>query len=105
MTIGSRVRKIYERRPYPPPARRGAVAKWPLPPLRWIAAVAGWQAVREPERIFVAGCGVGTEAFALAYWLKKATIVAVDFSARSIDVARRMQRTAEGGDRIRFEVA
>ena len=105
MSIGSRVRKIYERRPYPPPARRGEIMKWPLPPMEWISAVAGSATTLDPARVFVAGCGVGTEAFAIAQRLKDAEVVAADFSERSIEVARKIQKRVPGGERIRFEVA
>jgi len=105
MSILSRVRKIYERRPYPPPARRGEIMKWPLPSMEWMSAVAGRATTLNPARVFVAGCGVGTEAFALAQRLKDAEVVAVDFSERSIEVARKTQKGVPGGDRIRFEVA
>jgi SAM-dependent methyltransferase len=105
MRIAHRIRKIYERRPYPPPALRAAVASWSLPPLEWIDTVRENPQPLAPARILVAGCGVGTEAFAVAQRFSDAEVVAVDFSARSIATARRLQRTADGGERVRFEVA
>ncbi len=105
MSVESRVRKIYERRPYPPRALRGEDRKWSLPPLEWINAVREKREELSPRRILVAGCGVGTEAFAVARQFPSAEVVAVDFSERSITVARRLQRFADGGQRVRFEVA
>jgi len=105
MRIASRVRKIYERRPYPPPALRGTIEKWSLPSLEWINAVREKPAALNPARIFVAGCGVGTEAFAFAQRFPDAEVIAVDFSVRSIAAARKLQRRADGGERVRFEVA
>ena len=46
---------------------------------------------REARRILVAGCGTGNEAFALRKRFPKAEIVAVDFSARSLKLARELQ--------------
>lgn len=104
MNILSRVRRIYERRPYPPPELRKKGERWPLPPLDWILAVSDPQ--NPPaERILVAGCGVGSEAFAFARRFPRAEVVGVDFSPRSIETARRLQRKLPGCDRIRFEVA
>ena len=57
-----------------------------------------------PRRVLVAGCGSGREAFALAQRLPDATIVAVDFSPRSVRVARASQRRLPFARRIRFQV-
>jgi len=92
------VRAIYERRPFPSviPAKR-----WVLPPPEWIGAL--WQSV--PRRILVAGCGTGAEAFALARRFPRASVVAVDFSPRSIAIARERGKRLRVGRRIRFRVA
>ncbi len=58
-----------------------------------------------PERVLVAGCGSGVEAVILRRRLPQAEIVAVDFSARSITVARRLERAAGSARPIRFLVA
>lgn len=105
MGISSRVRKIYEKHPYPPPALRGAREKWPLPALEWIDAVRESREPFVPKRVLVAGCGVGTEAFAIAERLPEADVVGVDFSTRSIATAKKLRRDKPGGERIRFEVA
>ena len=63
MKIENRVRRIYERHPYPPLKLRAA-AKWTLPAPDWIAAMTGTAEPLAPKRVLVAGCGVGTEAFA-----------------------------------------
>lgn len=105
MGIANRVRRIYERHPYPPPSLRGTAARWSLPSLEWINALREKPTPMAPARILVAGCGVGTEAFAYALRFVEAEVVGVDFSERSIAAAKRLQRTAEGGQRVRFEVA
>lgn len=99
-----RTRKIYEQRPYPDADEKALTrAKWRLAPMAWMRAL--WQQDREetpPSRILVAGCGTGSEAFAMQRKFPQAEIVAVDFSPRSIAIARDLQR----GDRkmrgIRF---
>lgn len=104
MSIERSVREIFERRPYPPPAWR-AKSSWSLPALEWIDALRETPRPLEPSRILVAGCGVGVEAFMLAKRFPKAQLVAVDFSERSIDIARKMLRTARLNGRLRFDVA
>ncbi|MEO8218579.1 MAG: class I SAM-dependent methyltransferase [Acidobacteriota bacterium] len=104
MKIANRVRRIYERRPYPSPSLRENRMDWALAPIEWIRSM--WFApIEGPMRILVAGCGVGTEAFAFARRFPSAEIVAVDFSARSIAAARKEQRSTPHGTRIRFEIA
>ena len=105
MTTAERTRLIYERHPYPAAnvaeiARKGRA----IPPLKWFQAIGrpGWPL---PERVLVAGCGTGAEAFVLRRRLPKAEIVAVDFSPRSIAQARRLQRTIGVGKPIAFLVA
>jgi SAM-dependent methyltransferase len=105
MGIASRVRRIYERRPYPPPSLRAKAASWSLPSLEWINAIREKPTPLVPARILVAGCGVGTEAFACAQRFPEAEVVGVDFSERSIAAAKRLRRTVDGGARVRFEVA
>jgi SAM-dependent methyltransferase len=58
-----------------------------------------------PARVLVAGCGAGVEAFLLRRRLPAAEIVAVDFSPRSIVVARRLQGRARSARPINFLVA
>ncbi len=103
MSLATRVRRIYERHPYPPPNLRGT--SWPLPSIEWINTMAERAPAEEFRRILVAGCGVGSEAFALAQRFPGAEVVAVDFSPRSIATAKRLQRKVERGQRVRFEVA
>ena len=69
--------------------------------MKWIDAI--WQPAQPiPRRIFVAGCGTGLEAFALCRRFPSAQIVAVDFCARSIAVARKLQRKAPQFRQIQF---
>jgi SAM-dependent methyltransferase len=105
MNVGKQVRLLYEKRPYPRPGRPAARRPpWLLPPIEWINAV--WQPTRNsPERILVAGCGTGTEAFALRRRFPRSEIVGADFCTRSIEVARRGQRQAISFRSIQFLVA
>src|SRR5258708_2040581 len=101
------VRRLYEEYPYPG-AEEGALAKrrWSLAPMEWLAAL--WEPGREssaPRRILVAGCGTGREAFLLRRKFPKAEIVAVDFSPRSISMARDLQQRPREMRDIRFLVA
>ncbi|MDQ6912361.1 MAG: class I SAM-dependent methyltransferase [Verrucomicrobiota bacterium] len=100
--VAARVHRIYEDRPYPAVPKRGTKpAIWRLPPWEWIEAI--WQpADPVPERILVAGCGTGLEAFAVSGHFPSAEVVAVDFSARSIAVARDLQKRDRKLRQIRF---
>jgi SAM-dependent methyltransferase len=102
---GRLVRQTYERYPYPGPSIRKPSRRWRLPPAAWLNAI--WQPGSprfQPRRVLVAGCGTGREAFAFANRLPSAQIVAVDFSPRSIAIARRTQRQLGMGGRLRFVV-
>jgi SAM-dependent methyltransferase len=71
--------------------------------MNWINAL--WQPSRAfPQRILVAGCGTGNEAFAWCRQFSRSDIVAVDFSPQSVAIARRLQRRAPRLQRIRFLV-
>ena len=74
---------------------------WRLAPLDWILSIDRVQNLA-PQRALVAGCGTGAEAFLLQEALKDAAIVAVDFSANSIRVAKRLQAKSSAHSRIRF---
>jgi SAM-dependent methyltransferase len=105
----SQIWKTYEKHPYPyPAADETALTRrsWNLAPMEWVNAL--WKPDRKdfaPGRILVAGCGTGSEAFALRRRFSKAHIVAVDFSPRSISIARYSQRRAPSMRNIRFLVA
>lgn len=103
MNIASAVRKIYEKRPYPnlhpsPRAKR----YWVLPPLPWVKAI--WQRDRPAKRVLIAGCGTGNEAFAVRQKFPNAQMVAIDFSSRSIRVAKNLQQKDRNIQAIRFLV-
>ena len=71
--------------------------------MEWINAV--WQPPRDfPARILVAGCGSGNEAFAFRGRFPQSEIVALDFSPRSIALAKSSQRRSPHKRRIRFAV-
>ena len=102
VNVGERVRRIYEKRPYPRVGGENPLrARLRLAPIDWIRAV--WQPAPElPRRILVAGCGTGAEAFTLARHFPDADIVGVDFSPGSIGVARAVQKRDSRARQIRF---
>jgi SAM-dependent methyltransferase len=104
MNVAVKVREIYEEHPYPAIGRSAATrAIWRLAPMKWINAL--WQPTRAfPQRILVAGCGTGNEAFAWCRSFPRSDIVAVDFSPQSVAIARHLQRRAPQLRRIRFLV-
>ena len=105
VTPAERTRKSYDVRPYPQGDLQALIRKGgSLPPLKWMQAI-GRPGETAPKRVLVAGCGVGVEAFVLRALLPGAEIVAVDFSARSIAEARRLQKTGGKARAIRFLVA
>jgi SAM-dependent methyltransferase len=103
MKTAERVRRGYERRPYPFGNSKALTSLlWRLD-LKWVSAMGRIDSSNDaPARVLVAGCGDGTEAFNLQRMLPQSEIVAVDFSARSISIARRLQRRAPELRRIRF---
>jgi SAM-dependent methyltransferase len=100
--VAERVRRSYEKRPYPGLERTNA-AKWPIAPIEWIEAM--WQPQTAPRRILIAGCGTGNEAFAFARRFPEAEIVGVDFCARSIALAKRAQRLLQSSPTLRLVCA
>ena len=104
MTSAEQARQNYERRPYPGAAldeidRKGHS----IPSLKWMLGL-GRPGRPRPERVIVAGCGSGAEAFVIRRRLPKAEILAVDFSPRSIALAQRLQRSADLGKPVTFLV-
>ena len=105
MSSAERIKQVYERFPYPGNdlvalLRRGGS----MPALKWMQGI-GRPGCGAPRRVLVAGCGTGVEALVLRRQLPKAEIVAVDFSPRSIAVARNLERVAQVGRAITFLVA
>jgi SAM-dependent methyltransferase len=105
--LTEQIRRTYERHPYPA-VGEGVLRdpRWRLAPMEWIHAL--WKPGRgevAPERILIAGCGTGREAFQISRRFPTAQIVAVDFSPRSIGLARESQRRAPAMRKIRFLVA
>jgi SAM-dependent methyltransferase len=105
MNVAEKIRRIYDRRPYPFGSAKALKHRsWTLN-LEWVEAIAGSEAFfGTPIRILMAGCGSGSEAFQMRRRLPKAAIVAVDFSARSIALAKRLQRRDRKMRDIRFVV-
>jgi SAM-dependent methyltransferase len=105
VSIAEQIRRLYERRPYPHgDAKALSRRSWTLG-LEWILAFGRGGRRRTPRRVLLAGCGDGTEAFNLRRRLPEAEIVAVDFSRRSIALARRLQQRRRALRSIRFLVA
>lgn len=105
MTIAEQIRRSYEDRPYPAAGRGVVSGRFKhLPSLAWMQAI-GRPGEPAPRRVLVAGCGTGAEAFEVRQTLPGAEVVAVDFSPRSIAIARRLQRAARLDRPIRFVVA
>jgi SAM-dependent methyltransferase len=106
MSIADKVRHIYQRRPYPFGDDRALrQSSWNLA-LDWVETLGrGGASKSPPARVLVAGCGDGTEAFNLRRQIPRAKIVAVDFSARSIAIARRLQRRSHEMGDITFVTA
>ena len=106
MKLSRKVRQDYDRQPYPFGTAKALTHKsWSLS-LDWIDAVCGTTFGKGAEvRVLFAGCGDGSEAFAFQRRMPRARIVAVDFSARSIAVARRLQRLEAAMRQIHFVAA
>jgi SAM-dependent methyltransferase len=104
MTIASEILNNYQRGPYPTvDCHSSRRAKWVLPPMEWIIAV--WQPAQPvPQRILVAGCGTGNEAFALRDRFPDSEIVGIDFSSHSIKLAKKSQRNRRSQKNIHFAV-
>ena len=104
VTSEDRTKSSYDRHPYPATDIGRLIEQGgALPPKKWIQAI-GRPGRASPRRVLVAGCGTGVEAFIVHRWWPEAEIVGVDFSPRSIAVARRLQSTAGAGRPIAFYV-
>lgn len=105
MTSAEKTKRNYERRPYPATDPKKIVDDGgSLPPLQWMQAI-GRPGRPAPERVLVAGCGTGTEAYAVRRQWPQAEIVAVDFSPRTIAIARKVQRAQRLIRSITFQTA
>jgi SAM-dependent methyltransferase len=103
MNVARSVRQIYEKRPYPAVDKlRKLPPAWRIVPLEWIDAVCPDHTAT--RRILVAGCGTGNEAFAFRKQFPDVEITAVDFSPRSIAMAKDRQ-TSLKGRKIKFRSA
>ena len=105
---GRRGRRGFARPTTPSPIRARTTARRPGVSRRWSGS---WPTGSRdspsprPGRLLVAGCGTGAEAFALSRRFPHAEIVAVDFSPRSIAIARQYQQGVRNRGNIRFVVA
>lgn len=99
-----RLRALYDAAPYPHCLDGRSQQNNLLLP-HWINAVHGFdRPVLSPNsRILVAGCGTGAEVLVLANLYPQASIVGIDFSERSIALARELADRS-GFEHLRFEV-
>jgi SAM-dependent methyltransferase len=105
LSSAERIKQGYERFPYPGNGLAALIKRGgSMPALKWMLG-SGRPGRAKPRRVLVAGCGTGVEAFILRRQLPQAEIVAVDFSPRSIAVARKLERAAKVGAAITFAVA
>ena len=103
--INQTVHKLYQDLPYPADDSLVMSEGAMLPPLDWLGAIRPNQQLNSADsRILVAGCGSGAEAFRYSLACPEATVVAVDFSERSIEVANKIA-TKNGFSNISFAVA
>ncbi|MFN2508922.1 MAG: class I SAM-dependent methyltransferase [Chthoniobacterales bacterium] len=101
LDLPQRIRQSYEELPYPGIKSQRLRPVWQIAPLEWIRAMCP-PSEKGIQRILVAGCGTGNEAFAIRKRMPQAEIVAVDFSGRSIELARELGRRFAGDHRIEF---
>lgn len=98
----ARMLEIYEQSPYP---QKVADARNRAIPLleHWINGLHGFSkpVLHATSSILVAGCGSGEEAIILAQYYPSARVLGVDFSPRSIDLAR---KKSEQYSNVKFEV-
>lgn len=97
-TAGEVLRQ-YEEAPYPCSDELVFSGHWTMPSLAWLKALGSHgRGLAEPgARVLVAGCGTGQESFAIAKRFPEARVVGMDFSPRSVELARQFlaQRAAE----------
>jgi SAM-dependent methyltransferase len=106
MKVSDQIRGVYEQRPYPFGDERALKPRPPRLPLEWINGIGRANGRKAPpERILIAGCGDGTEAFTMSRQFPRSEIVAVDFSPNSIAIAKKLQGGARRWQRIRFLTA
>jgi len=102
LSSAENIKRSYERFPYPGNDLAALIeGKGSLPALPWMQGI-GRPGCVKPQRVLVAGCGTGVEAFLMRSWLPHAEIVAMDFSPRSIAVARQLEKKAKVGRPITF---
>jgi SAM-dependent methyltransferase len=103
--VSRKIRQAYEGLPYPAVDKEKALCpKWRRVLIDWIYVL--WQpARRTPDRVLVAGCGTGAEAFSLQQRFPGARIVGVDYSDRSLAIARKLQRNLPRSRQIQFVCA
>jgi len=102
LSSAERIKQGYERFPHPGNDLAALIeGKGSLPALPWMQGI-GRRALKNRQRVLVAGCGTGVEAFLMRRWLPQAEIVAMDSSPRSIAFARQLEKKAKVGRPITF---
>lgn len=102
---GSRIQALYDSAPYPDCLEGNRMGQSNVLLTHWINAASGFErpALSNHSRILVAGCGTGAEAFVLHQLYPEAEILGIDFSQRSIALARQSALHYDT-DKLRFEV-
>jgi SAM-dependent methyltransferase len=100
--LSRKIRQAYQALPYPAVDKENPVLrKWRWVPIDWINVL--WQPARHAsERVLVAGCGTGLEAFWFQQRFPSARIVGVDYSDRALAIARKLQRNLPRSRQIHF---
>jgi SAM-dependent methyltransferase len=100
--LSRKIRQGYETLPYPAVDKENPVLrKWRWVPIDWINVL--WQPARRTlERVLVAGCGTGLEAFWFQQRFPSTRIVGVDYSDRALAIARKLQRDLPRSRQIHF---
>ncbi len=101
----SSVKDIYDSAPFPHSLRKEPSVINPIL-IPWINAAnsRGSNALGPFSRILIAGCGSGEEAFTFSDLYPSASILAIDFSEKSIAFAKK-QQDLRRNEKIQFKVA
>lgn len=100
------VLRQYEEAPYPCSDDLVFADYWKVPSMAWMETLANLgRSLAEPGvRILIAGCGTGRENFSFAKRFPHARIVGLDFSPRTVELAREFQaQRAEEFPNVEFQ--
>lgn len=100
-----RMKALYDATPFPEVLGKARFSNFPLIDY-WINNASGhnMDALHSSSKILVAGCGTGVEAFNLAKHFANGSVVGVDFSEKSIQIAKE-KLSKENIDNLSFLTA